>query len=122
MLVVRNVGGTVDGYRQEAIGFPELRNNEHVVLMLERNEDGADYRIHAYNQGKFLVRHRNGVEVLVSDPVTQGDERLQVSPRFQIGIEAIAEDVPALGLDEFARMVEDARAGSSAPVGRHQQQ
>ena len=122
-LVVRNVGGTVDGYRQEAIGFPELRNNEHVVLMLERTEDGADYRIHAYNQGKFLVRQRGGVEVLVSDPVTQGAERLHVtSPRFQLETEAIGDDVPALGLDEFARMVDDARAGAHGPSIRHQQQ
>jgi len=122
-LVVRNVGGEVDGYRQEAIGFPELRHNEQVVLLLEQSEDGADYRIHAYNQGKFLVRHRNGVEVLVSDPVTQGAERLHVtSPRFQLETEAIAADVPALGLDEFARMVEDARAGTGSPSIRHQQQ
>ncbi|MEA2463315.1 MAG: hypothetical protein QOJ98_1062 [Acidobacteriota bacterium] len=122
-VVVRNVGGEIDGYRQEAVGFPELRNNEHVVLMLERNEDGADYRIHAYNQGKFLVRHRGGVEVLISDPVTQGAERLHVtSPRFQLGTEAVGDDVAALGIDEFARMVEDARAGSGSPSIRHQQQ
>jgi hypothetical protein len=122
-LVVRNVGGMVDGYQQEAIGFPQLRNNEHVVLMLAENEDGADYRIHAYNQGKFLVRHRNGVEVLISDPVKQGDERLHVtSPRFQVEADSIGDDVPALGLDEFARMVEDARAGEGRPSIRHQQQ
>jgi hypothetical protein len=121
-VVVRNVGGTIDGYRQEAIGFPELRNGEQVVLMLQRNQDGADYSIHAYNQGKFLVRQRGGVEVLISDPVKQGDERLSVSPRFQLETEAISEDVPALGLDEFARMIEDARAGVERSSGRQQQQ
>jgi hypothetical protein len=122
-IVVRNVGGTLDGYRQEAIGFPELRNNEHVVLMLERTADGTDYSIRAYNQGKYLVRQRGGVEVLVSDPVTQGDERLHVtSPRFQLGTDAIGDDVPALGLDEFARMVDDARAGAHGPSTRNQQQ
>lgn len=121
-LVVRNVGGTLDGYRQEAIGFPELRNNEQVVLMLTRNQDGADYSIHAYNKGKYLVALRRGVEVLISDPVQQGDERLHVSPRFQLETEAIGDDVPALGMDEFASMVDDARAGIEHPSIRHQQQ
>src|SRR6185295_17384988 len=71
-LVVREVGGTVDGYTQEAIGFPMVRQNEHVVLFLSQWEDSADYRIHGYNQGKFLVRNRGGVEILVEDPVKQG--------------------------------------------------
>src|SRR5690349_16859692 len=45
-LMIREVGGTVDGYTQEAIGFPMLRSGEDVVLMLSQWEDGADYRIH----------------------------------------------------------------------------
>jgi hypothetical protein len=121
-IVVRNVGGTVDGYRQEAVGFPELRDNEHVVLMLSRNEDGADYSIHAYNQGKYLVRMRRGMEVLISDPVQQGQERPAVSPRFNLQTDSIGDDVPALGMDEFARMIDDARAGVERPVIRQQQQ
>lgn len=50
-LVVREVGGLVDGYKQEAIGFPELRKGENVVFFLAPVEDGSAYRIHAYNQG-----------------------------------------------------------------------
>ena len=75
-LVVREVGGTVDGYTQEAIGFPAIRSGEDVVLLLAQWEDSADYRIHAFNQGKFLVRNRGGVEVLIDDPVKQGEARL----------------------------------------------
>jgi hypothetical protein len=105
ILMVREVGGTVDGFRQEAIGFPELRNGEKVVLML--NDDGSHLRIHANNQGKYMVRERDGIEVLVEDPVKQGEGRLQ-RPDFDIAVNA---EGPALTLDEFERMVVDARAG-----------
>lgn len=106
-LVVREVGGTVEGYTQEAIGFPVIRSGEDVVLMLARWDDGAEYRIHAYNQGKYLVRTRENIEYLVSDPVRQGYERLD---RGRVRGNAEAEE-SGLRLEEFARMVDDARAG-----------
>ncbi len=122
VLMVREVGGTVDGYTMEAIGFPMIRRGEQIVAFL--SEDGSNYRIHAYNQGKYLVRQRMGREVLISDPVKQGDARREMvaGPRFDIATEAIDDATPALGLDEFARMVEDARTGSITPGIRHQQQ
>ncbi|MEA2490542.1 MAG: hypothetical protein QOH21_2334 [Acidobacteriota bacterium] len=106
-LIVREVGGRADGYTQEAIGFPVLREGEEVVLMLSRWEDSADYRIHAFNQGKFLVKNRGGIEVLTEDPVKQGDERL-ARPRFEARNEAAGA---ALTMREFAEMVTAARAG-----------
>lgn len=112
MLVVREVGGTVDGYVQEAIGFPAIRNGEQVVFFLAATEDGASYRIHAYNQGKFLVRNRGGVEVLVEDPVKQGEARLERPDRFDVKAQAESLD-GALSIDEFAAMVEAARAGET---------
>jgi hypothetical protein len=112
MLVVREAGGTVGDYTQEAIGFPMLRRGEEVVLMLSRWDDGTDFRIHAFNQGKYLVRDRGGVEVLVEDPVKQGDGRLS-SPDH--GFKNNAIDGPALTIDEFASMVEAARAGIDRP-------
>lgn len=116
VLMVREVGGTVDGYTQEAIGFPAIRAGEQVVLFLSQWEDGSDYRIHAFNQGKYLVRQRAGIDVLVEDPVKQGDERLATrSGRFSVTPNA-SDNAPALRLDEFAAMVDDARAGK--PVGR----
>lgn len=107
VLMVREVGGTVDGYTQEAIGFPAIRRGEQVVLMLAQWENSSDLRIHAFNQGKFLVRGTPGREVLVQDPVKQGDERLSRPGHFTI--EPNAET--GLGIDEFAQMVDDARAG-----------
>jgi hypothetical protein len=114
-LVVREVGGTVDGYTQEAIGFPAIRAGEKVVMMLSNWENG-DLRIHAYNQGKYLVRNRNGVEVLVEDPVKQGEARL--APSGPRSIEALGAE-GGLTLDEFEAMVEDARAGHHGPMNRN---
>jgi hypothetical protein len=107
-LIVREVGGRADGYTQEAIGFPVLREGEEVVLMLSQWEGGADYRIHAFNQGKYLVKNRGGLEVLVEDPVKQGDERLS-RPRLEARTEAVV--APGLTIREFAEMVDAARAG-----------
>lgn len=105
-LVVREVGGTVDGYTQEAVGFPAIRRNEQVVLFLSEWEDSTDLRIHAYNQGKFLVQVRAGREVLVADPVQQGHARMERADRH-----IIASEGAALGIEEFAEMVDAARAG-----------
>lgn len=108
-LLVREVGGTVDGYTQEAIGFPEIRSGEKVVLLLSNWEGSDDLRIHAYNQGKYLVRHRDGIEILTEDPIKQGDARLPRDGRFDI--EPLGFDGPGMTIDEFATMVDDARAG-----------
>jgi hypothetical protein len=105
-LVVREVGGTVDGYTMDAIGFPAIRRGEQVVLFLSEWENSTDFRIHAFNQGKFLVRNRAGVEVLVSDPVKQGEVA-----RSEHGFEPARNAESGLRMDEFAAMVEDARAG-----------
>src|SRR5215210_3878605 len=43
-LLVREVGGTVDGYTQEAIGFPAIRRGEKVVLLLSKWENSTDLR------------------------------------------------------------------------------
>ena len=117
-LLVREVGGTVDGYTQEAIGFPAIRRGENVVFMLSRWEDSTDYRIHAFNQGKYLVRNRGGVEYLFADTRQQGSERLDGERRMQT--ESIDSAEPGLSMNEFAQMVNDARAGARTGLGRTQ--
>lgn len=113
-LVVREVGGMVDGYVQEAIGFPAIRAGENVVFFLSPVEEGGEYRIHAYNQGKFLVVNRGGVETLIEDPFKQGEGRPERAGR---GPRANAMDSAAgITLDEFAGMVEAARAGDAIDV------
>lgn len=115
-LLVREVGGTVDGYTQEAIGFPAIRRGEQVVLFLTEWENSTDLRIHAFNQGKYLVRQRGNFEELVSDPVKQGEERLAPAGPRQMTAEAAG-----LSIEEFAGMVESARAGEITPRTRNQQ-
>lgn len=119
-LIVREVGGTVDGYTQEAIGFPEVRRGENVVLFLSNWEDSNDLRIHAYNEGKYLVRlrARDRMEVLVSDPLKQGDERL--SPGRRMASDAIADEA-GFTIEEFADMVTAARADESHPRAARRQ-
>lgn len=113
-LVVREVGGMVDGYVQEAIGFPAIRAGENVVFFLSPVEEGGEYRIHAYNQGKFLVVNRGGVEVLIEDPFKQGEgrpEKAERGPRLNA-----LDTAPGISIDEFAGMVEAARAGDAIAV------
>jgi hypothetical protein len=121
-VLIREVGGTVDGYTQEAIGFPAIRAGEEVVLMLSRWEDSADFRIHAFNQGKYLVRNRGGVETLVSDPVQQGHGRMDRDRDVRSNAAAEEAEAPGLSIAEFAQMVDDARAGVERPAGRDKRQ
>jgi hypothetical protein len=115
-VVVREVGGTVDGYTQEAIGFPVLRDGERAVFFLAEAEEGA-YRIHAYNQGKFLVKNRGDVEVLVEDPVKQGEGRLEKPDQFEVFTNGLDG---AMTVDEFASMVDSALSGIAVQaVDRH---
>jgi hypothetical protein len=108
-VVVREAGGIVDGYVQEAIGFPEIRRGEDVVLLLSQWENSTDYRIHAFNQGKYLVKNRGGAEVLVEDPVKQGDGRLARPDKGGARENAALDD--SMTIAEFATMVDAARAG-----------
>lgn len=104
VLIVREAGGTVGNYTQQAIGFPELREGEEVVLMLAKWDDSDDWRIHAYNQGKYLVRTFDGIEQLTEDPVKQGEDRLEShGPRMQT--------TGTLSIREFEQMVVAAREG-----------
>ena len=116
-LVIREVGGTVDGYTQEAIGFPVIRSGEDVVLLLSKWDDGAEYRIHAYNQGKYLVKKQGMLEILIEDPVKQGEERLGRDRDH--GREMVMDD-SGLRIEEFARMVDDARSGRMVEIGKRQ--
>jgi hypothetical protein len=119
-LIVREVGGTVDGYTQEAIGFPAIRRGEQVVLLLSQWDDGSEYRMHAFNQSKYLVRERQGIEVLVSDPVKQGEGHAKAADQ-RMAVEAFSPaDGAAMTVDEFAEMVNAAREGRMTAGVRQQ--
>ena len=110
-LLVREVGGTVGNYTQEAIGFPALREGEEVVLFLSRWDDNPDWRIAAYNQGKYLVRNYQGIETLVPDRVQQGTDR--TAARDRMDADGLDTGLP---IDEFAEMVRSARRAMNRPA------
>lgn len=63
VVVVRTMGGTVDGYTVIAHGFPTFDIGERVVLFL--NNDGADTsKVVGYRLGQYrVVTNSRGVEV-----------------------------------------------------------
>lgn len=116
LLHVREVGGTVNGYTQQAIGFPELREGEEVVLFLAKWDDSEELRIHEYRKGKYVAfLGADGTERVRLDPVGQGDEPMS-RQRFQQ--EAMLTN-DSMSLDELQRMITNARlATESGPRNR----
>ena len=109
MIRLREVGGTVAGYTQQAIGFPVLRQGEDVVLLLSNWEDSGDYRIHGYARGKFLVRDSDRGMMLQLDREPQGHRG---STNARVG-----ETAADFSMDEFRQMVRSiARGGINTPI------
>lgn len=107
-VIVKEVGGKVDDYTLEAIGFPVLRSGEEVVLFLAPWEDA--YRIQGYAQGKYLVSRVGGEMTVSLDPIAQGDERLHSDRPV----------VETLRMNELVQMVRAAVAGKAQqPVSQN---
>jgi len=113
-LQVREVGGTVGDYTQEAIGFPALREGQEVVLFLSQWDDAADWRIEAYNQGKYRVRLTPHGEMVSPDTDTQGHERTLDGGIGRVRAAATMED-EGFAIEELASMVRAARETSGRP-------
>ena len=65
VVVLRTYGGTVDGFRVEAHGFPEFNQGDRLVLFLENQKDGSA-EVTGYRQGQYqVVRDKAGVEYAV---------------------------------------------------------
>ena len=73
--------------------------------MLAKWDDSDDWRIHAYNQGKYLVHKSLRGETLSEDPVKQGDERLGSDRGPHIQASSVLE------IREFETMATAAREG-----------
>ena len=107
VLILREVGGTVDGYTQQAIGFPELREGEEVVLLLTVWEDSGEYRIQGFHRGKYLVNERNGRTMLRLDRETQGNPR-------ETALSKSAPSDDDVSIDEFRAQVGAIMRGRAA--------
>lgn len=106
VLRIREVGGTVGNYTQEAVGFPALREGEQVVLFLTKWEGSDDWRIDGYNAGKYIVTGlRDGAELVAHDPITQGHAR-EANEGLRQSADAIGN---AMTIDELEMMIYDAR-------------
>ncbi len=109
-LIVREVGGTVGDYTQEAIGFPVLRQGEEVVLFLTAWQDTGHPRIQGYDQGKYLIKHEaDGRLTVALDPMTQGADHL-LSPDGSVAPKP--ESMPIEELDSMVQAVVKSRATS----------
>lgn len=118
-LMIREVGGTVEGYTQVAIGFPALREGQEVVLFLARWDDCGDWRIDSYNQGKYRVRMTPAGAVVSPDPETQGHEGIGEGGRIRSNS---ADDSDSMRLEELATMIAAARSAGNVgtPDNRRQ--
>ena len=107
VLQVREIGGTVGGYTQEAIGFPVLQEGQEVVLFLTRWDDSSDWRIHEYSQGKYSLRQAGPRLIVAPDSMTQGadQESIASEERAVLGAD--------MSFDEFVSMVQAARRGET---------
>ncbi len=72
-LTLVEVGGRVDDYSVQAIGFPQLVAGVELVVFLTRWADGSgDWRVSQYGQGFYEVVREEGRELLFPAPLQGG--------------------------------------------------
>jgi len=65
-IVVQTPGGKVNDYRVEALGFPQLRQGEEVILFIKDDQTLQVSRIVGHQQGHFeVVKRLDGVTLAV---------------------------------------------------------
>jgi hypothetical protein len=90
VVVVRTFGGTVGGFPVEAHGFPKFRVNDHLLLFLEPEQDGAT-RVTGYQQGQYrVVQDKAGA--LLAVPAFDGANLLTPDGRAAAPARAVALD------------------------------
>lgn len=104
VVVVRTFGGKVGNFMVEAHGFPKFQPNDHLLLFLEPEQDGAT-RVAGYQQGQFrVVQDKSGAMLAV--PAFEGATLLTRDGRA-------AAPAKAIRLDELKQSIrnEARRAG-----------
>ena len=61
-IVVRQLGGIIDGIEMRVVGTAHIKAGEHVVLFLRT--DGKKYFLVGMTQGKYTVKTKNGQTVV----------------------------------------------------------
>jgi hypothetical protein len=99
--VVRTFGGKVGNFTVEAAGFPTFKANEHLLLFLEPEKDGAN-RVAGYQQGQYrVVTDASGVRIAV--PTAAGAAIInrdgKAAPQAQaVRLDAFKDQIRAEGL------------------------
>ncbi len=60
IILVRKIGGTVDGFTVEIPSSPELKDGEDTVLFLGAQKEDSAYEITGLELGKFGLEEKNG--------------------------------------------------------------
>lgn len=90
VVVVRTFGGQVGNFVVEAHGFPKFQVNDHLLLFLEPEQDGAT-RVTGYQQGQYrVVQDKAGA--LLAVPVFDGANLLTRDGRKAAPAQAISLD------------------------------
>jgi hypothetical protein len=90
VVVVRTFGGTVGDFRVDAEGFPKFQLNDHLLLFLEPEQDGAT-RVAGYQQGQFrIVQDKSGA--LLAVPAFDGASLLTKDGRVSAPAQTIRLD------------------------------
>jgi hypothetical protein len=97
VVVLRTFGGTVDGFRVEAHGFPTFQVNDRLLVYISPEKDGAASVI-GYQQGQFrILRNQTGEELAV--PTVDGGATF-LTPRGGVAPRSLA-----LPLAEFKQSI-----------------
>lgn len=104
-VTVKTFGGTVKGFTIDAIGFPEFKVEERVLLFLEPDTEAGRLRVTGYQQGLYrIVVGPDGVETAVPS-VDHGAHLVSPSGRPVPPLPAIRlDDLRHLIRDEFRRL------------------
>ena len=90
VVIVRTFGGQVGDFVVEAHGFPKFQVNDHLLLFLEPEQDGAT-RVTGYQQGQYrVIQDKAGA--LLAVPAFDGANLLTKDGRAAAPAKAISLD------------------------------
>jgi hypothetical protein len=90
----------VNGFTVDAIGFPEFKVGERVLLFLEPDTEAGRLRVNGYQQGLYrIVQRPDGIETAVPS-LDHGAQLLSLSG-------ARVPPLPAIPLDDLRHLIRD---------------
>lgn len=81
-ITVRTFGGQIGDFKVEAHGFPQMENDEHVLLFLHNDAKVGTHRVLGYQQGHFSIVERLDGVVLAVPQIEEGATLLNKNGRL----------------------------------------